>query len=338
MRTQTTNKKLFKGLFGEPERPVCDWLGLICFYQNTFFGQSMLTRAMEIQGDKKPKWIFRGQDNDWPFTTTLDRAFEKYGIPNLEGRGDRQEEIARREYTRRGIEQALLRSFMRKAHHYLNHIPDTDDLIEWLAIVRHYGAPTRMLDWTYSFYVAVYNAVESWVPSRGKEKWPVVWALDAGWLSDVQKKKEPLLTGLENMVPDSIDKSRHEQNLVVKFLMETPHVRSLVYNATGFRLNERLSAQQGTFLVQACLSRPFYANLKSQIEDHTMRRFCTRTHFHCIELRIDRQRRDHILRELNNMNINHATLYPDLEGFAKSLERHMAYPEHWGLDIKKEYQ
>jgi hypothetical protein len=54
-------------------------------------------------------------------------------------------------------------------------------------------------------------------------------------------------------------------------------------------------------------------------------------------LKIDGERRDKVLCELNNMHINHATLYPDLEGFAKSLERHMAYPENWGLAVEKQY-
>lgn len=106
---------------------------------------------------------------------------------------------------------------------------------------------------------------------------------------------------------------------------------SLVYNATGFHLNDRLIAQQGTFLVQGMLGKPFSENLRMSLPDDPKK------HFHKIRIDVDGRRRDEILCELNNMNINHATLYPDLEGFAKSLERHMAYPENWRLDVKKEY-
>jgi hypothetical protein len=28
--------------------------------------------------------------------------------------------------------------------------PDQDDWLEWIALMQHYGAPTRFLDWTYS--------------------------------------------------------------------------------------------------------------------------------------------------------------------------------------------
>jgi hypothetical protein len=44
--------------------------------------------------------------------------------------------------------------------HFLADTPDQDDWLEWIALMQHYGAPTRFLDWTYSLYVAVFFAVE----------------------------------------------------------------------------------------------------------------------------------------------------------------------------------
>jgi ribulose bisphosphate carboxylase small subunit len=253
-------------------------------------------------------------------------TFARYGIPKP-GEDDKGDEDVERK--RREIERALLRSFMRKAHHYMPHEPHPDDLLEWLAMMRHYGAPARMLDWTYSFYVGVYNAVENWATENDviqEGKWPVIWALDAGDL-----KRDRWLSRLERMVPEAVDETRRQQNSVLKDLMETPTPRPLVYNTTGFRLNERLTAQQGTFLVQGTLAKSFSENLEASLgtdPKNPLYRIC---------LKIDEAGRDEILCELNNMNINHATLYPDLEGFAKSLERHLAYPENWGLAVKKEY-
>ena len=187
-----------------------------------------------------------------------------------------------------------------------------------------------MLDWTYSFYVALYNAVENW-PSEDREllkegKWPVVWALDAAWLN-----KDGRFSKHVRHASNDIDGSRHEDNGVVKHLMDTPKPLRLVYNATGFRLNPRLTAQQGTFLIEGTLSKPFSENLRNSLGRNIEK------HLYRICLKIDGDKRDEILCELNNMHINHATLYPDLEGFAKSLERHMAYPENWGLHVKKGY-
>jgi hypothetical protein len=54
------------------------------------------------------------------------------------------------------IESGLLRRFKRQAHHYISNPPEENDPLEWLALMQHYGAPTRLLDWTYSFFVALY--------------------------------------------------------------------------------------------------------------------------------------------------------------------------------------
>ncbi len=48
----------------------------------------------------------------------------------------------------------ILREFQHKTGLYLERKPDKDDVLDGLALMRHYGAPTRPTDWTYSFSVA----------------------------------------------------------------------------------------------------------------------------------------------------------------------------------------
>ena len=57
-------------------------------------------------------------------------------------------------------EALILREFMRCAHLYLTkeNIPASNDKLEWLSLMRHYKAPTRLMDFTYSFYIAAYFA------------------------------------------------------------------------------------------------------------------------------------------------------------------------------------
>ena len=57
-------------------------------------------------------------------------------------------------------ESRILRIFKRKAHLLLEHLPDEDDSFEWLALMQHHGAPTRLLDFTWSPFVAAFFALE----------------------------------------------------------------------------------------------------------------------------------------------------------------------------------
>jgi hypothetical protein len=101
--------------------------------------------------------VFRGQlDAKWLLSTTLERAARRYGFP---------------EGALRNREIVLLNNFQRRAHHYIDDPPELDDRLEWLALMQHHGAPTRLLDFSHSFYVAAFFSMES------AEQNAAVWAL-----------------------------------------------------------------------------------------------------------------------------------------------------------------
>jgi FRG domain len=74
-------------------------------------------------------------------------------------------------------ERYLLSTFQRRAHHYITYPPERDDELEWLALMQHHGAPTRLLDWTKSPYVELFFALE---PIMGAD-FAAVWAIDLDW-------------------------------------------------------------------------------------------------------------------------------------------------------------
>jgi hypothetical protein len=95
--------------------------------------------------DAADGWIFRGQEEypDTPLQTSLERAAEFLGEPALT------------------LESRTLRELRRRAKlSGERNLPEEKDLVGWLALLQHHGAPTRMLDFTSSVYVALFFAVE----------------------------------------------------------------------------------------------------------------------------------------------------------------------------------
>ena len=58
------------------------------------------------------------------------------------------------------LEDGLLRRFKRQYYQYSTSNPEDNNFSEWYSLMQHYGAPTRFLDWTYSFFVAIFFAIE----------------------------------------------------------------------------------------------------------------------------------------------------------------------------------
>ena len=117
---------------------------------------------------KKAEKIFRGQtDASWPLRSSLTRIFNKYNI-------DKKEAIE--------IEKKLLITFQENnADVFIAKLEPSNKILWWTAM-QHYGAPTRLLDWSTDINVALYFAVCDRFDTDG-----ALYCFDDGHLNFIRK-------------------------------------------------------------------------------------------------------------------------------------------------------
>jgi hypothetical protein len=261
-------------------------------------------------------WIFRGDTAQATLETKLERAFADYGVP---------------EAKQAPYEMEMIREFQRKGGLYLDREPDKDDVLEWLALMRHYGAPTRLTDWTYSFYVAVHFALADDLAGT-------VWVFDAAAVNKTERVRSIIsarggderfralqrtLARMDNVLTVRRQWEKLDDLALVTYLF-TEEPLPLVFVVNPFRLNRRLIIQQALFVISGDIRRPFVENLRQSFDRDDA---ALRAHLHKIVLRPDKRQRNRILRELRSMNISTEVLFPDLSGFARSLAQRLAYAD-----------
>ena len=298
--------------------------------QNFFRKQTDFT---DQEGKRPFKFIFRGQGPYGNLKTSIERAFEEFEIEG-NGRSER--------------EKQSIRSFQRKAPYHLKEVgvPTLDDTLGWLSLMQNHGAPTRLHDWTYSFYRAVYKAVQEWKKECPRAE---IWVMDTNWFTDKtenrireninkepqrtekeRKRRKKLLDALNHAkeeITDYTGRLANNRNKLVQYLMDLEEPLSLVYNVTPIGLNERIIYQQGTFVLPGDITNCFMQNLEPYGDE-------CKNHLYRIVINLEQQERNNIIEELHDMNINEAVLFPGLDGFARSMRMQLAFPHKFGDVVK----
>ena len=303
-------RELFKDINAE-----CGWKDVVAKYEK------------ECSPDKEGRflWIFRGQSkSSWYLRTTFEREVIFFAEDDKRPENENDEDAKDRFYNEIGgklankfnIECGLFRNFLRKCHLYLDHTPDADDIIEWLALMRHYGAPVRLLDFNYSFFVALYFALEGAESKPNSEC--AVFAVNSRWIQGNMKPKE----------------ATEVSEIKVKLLGDDKNLdfnkhfwisKKGVLTANPCRRNQRLRAQKGVFLYTGDISCSFMDNLSTLVEERG--KDAVHEHLKKFVISVDAKKRNEMLKELYDRNISRSALFPDLQGFAESLKGYLAFPE-----------
>ncbi|CAN7611548.1 FRG domain-containing protein [Pseudoduganella sp. LjRoot289] len=242
-----------------------------------------MTLSTQLDG-----WAFRGQqDTRWPLQTSLSRYLNAY-IP------DRSSWRLR--------EERAIRIFRRKAHNYLDDPSVLDNELRCLALMQHHGAPTRLLDFTKSPFVAVFFALERATCDAA------VYALNTPRLWAAVPHRHPA------MDRDHID-PRVPGNFTRLF---QPNTNAIIWTGEPTEMDRRLVAQSGTLVVPGMLDKP----LDEILEDYGDSRALLK------KIVLPLAMRDEAMKSLYRMNITNATLFPDLDGLARSIgmELEMVWP------------
>ena len=229
-------------------------------------------------------WAFRGQGSaQW----VLNNAIERTDFVHFD----------------RGIEAGFVAEFQRGARNYLSKDEIPEHLIEWLALMQHHGAPTRLLDFSKSPFIAAYFAFE----------FCYVWedVNVAVWCINIEHLKQKALEVLTEEFGSALKES---ENLINEKLFEIlfyQNNKNLVFPVEPFRMNRRYSLQQSLFVSTGTSLTPFMEQLLFLGND--LAKAVVRIEIPSIEKKL-------ALRELLKMNLHRASLFPDLDGYALSLK------------------
>jgi hypothetical protein len=208
------------------------------------------------------------------------------------------------------VEQRALSYFRACAATFIGNPPPEHDLINWLILMQHYGAPTRLLDWSESPFVAAYFAYSEMPPSQREPA--VLWAYDTALAITTLKEGDPPLR-----FPEPRDANfgaarlpwADEVNKLVHDHIEGRYVIPLP--VAPINPDPRMIAQQAILTVDACLKGGSMYPLPAGTGGLDL----------IYRIELPAEWRSAVLSDLAQMGITAAGLFPDIGGVALHASR-----------------
>ena len=224
-------------------------------------------------------YVYRGlEDKSYELTTTLNRLGESH------------------------LEKHLLRNFRKYAQKQLK--SEYTSIWNWLALAQHHGLPTRLLDWTYSPYVALHFATANF---DRYHKDGIIWAVNyvdsKSYLPDqlsliIEKEGSHIFTAqmLERVV-DNLPQLGMLKKDDFAIFFEPPSIDDRIVNQ---------------YAVFSMMSDPNII-ISNWLTGRSVQHF---------KIIIPAKLKWEIRDKLDQSNINERVLFPGMDGIANWLKRH----------------
>jgi len=237
-------------------------------------------------------YLFRGvADYDYKLQSSLERSARGYQT-----------------------EEWLISEFQRTIHEYLPIEAHPSNKFELLSLMQHHGVPTRLIDITKSPYIALYFAASQNFFFANNVKDGAIYAF---------MRHNLQINSIRNILKRS--KLEIDVNWLNRYVKRDSEVfNEVFYNhredvaliIEPYKVNKRLYAQQGLFLISN-----FNYKSTEQIIDNLLPKDLTPDSNDptLLKIRINGKWKIEILKRLDRMNINAATLFPGIDGFSRYL-------------------
>jgi hypothetical protein len=251
-------------------------------------------------------WILRGQScqgsEKISLMSGLERALTSYDIPFSKAPE---------------IEEWMIREFQRKYKGMDSHTVNADTLY-CLSLMQHHGCPTRLLDFTYSPYIAAFFAVADMSVEQRARREAFVFCFSHKWINQSARKNID-----DDLFRKRFDKTVKEESFKPLYMEKKG---SFIVAENPHQLHERLSIQKGVFIIQGDITKKLMQNIE------LMNDWQSEENVIIYKLKIDTgEELKKIYEDLRLMNITHESLFPGLQGFGKSFKQNL----YWYRDLRE---
>lgn len=224
------------------------------------------------------------------------------------------------------IESLLLNDFRQYAP---SNLWPGNSLWNWLAVAQHHGLPTRLLDWTYSPYVALHFATSD-VGTEEEVRDGVVWCIDYGETN--KHLPDKLAMKLEQYRKNVFSASLLDEVVPTLDEFDRLQAESFVIFLEPPSLDERIINQVALFSIMSVPRREGeqhgrLQSLNAVLDDMEQRRGTSSDTSRVPlyrKLVIPAGLKWEIRDKMDQANITERVLFPGLDGLSKWLRRHYA--------------